>query len=136
MGSAGSQAGVHRLSMTHVWEAAKFDDACTVPTPCLLLSEANICLCMQLIGNSGPEAPLGEHNRRKLLKNVCSEMHFGELSGKIWGDLISIEKKTKKKHILKELQLVVYMYIYKIGYYHYDLTSGHKITCSGANTPK
>ena len=24
--------------MTHVWEAAKFDDACTVPTPCLLLS--------------------------------------------------------------------------------------------------
>ena len=38
MGSAGSQAGVHRLSMTHVWEAAKFDDACTVPTPCLLLS--------------------------------------------------------------------------------------------------
>ena len=38
MGSAGSQAGVHRLSMTHVWDAAKFDDACTVPTPCLLLS--------------------------------------------------------------------------------------------------
>ena len=35
----GQQAGVHRLSMTHVWEAAKFDDACTVPTPCLLLSE-------------------------------------------------------------------------------------------------
>ena len=34
----GQQAGVHRLSMTHVWEAAKFDDACTVPTPCLLLS--------------------------------------------------------------------------------------------------
>ena len=32
------QAGGHRLSMTHVWEAAKFDDACTVPTPCLLLS--------------------------------------------------------------------------------------------------
>ena len=28
--------------MTHVWEAVKFDDACTVPTPCLLLSaEAN-----------------------------------------------------------------------------------------------
>ena len=24
--------------MSHVWEAAKFDDACTVPTPCLLLS--------------------------------------------------------------------------------------------------
>ena len=36
-GSAGSQAGVHRLSMTQ-WEAAKFDDACPVPTPCLLLS--------------------------------------------------------------------------------------------------
>ena len=34
----GQQAGVHRLSMTHVWEAAKFDDACTVPYPCLLLS--------------------------------------------------------------------------------------------------
>ena len=44
MGSAGSQAGVHRLSMTHLWEAAQFDDACTVPTPCLLLSEI-----MQLI---------------------------------------------------------------------------------------
>ena len=28
---------VHRLSMTQ-WEAAKFDDACKVPTPCLLLS--------------------------------------------------------------------------------------------------
>ena len=41
MGSAGSQAGVHRLSMTHVWEAAKFDDACTVPTTCLLLSGEN-----------------------------------------------------------------------------------------------
>ena len=28
--------GVHMLSMTHR-EAAIFDDACTVPTPCLLL---------------------------------------------------------------------------------------------------
>ena len=34
---------VHRLSMTHVWEAAKFDDACTVPTPCLLLSAVTHC---------------------------------------------------------------------------------------------
>ena len=32
---------VHRLSMTQ-WEAAKFDDACKVPTPCLLLSDLNI----------------------------------------------------------------------------------------------
>ena len=31
--------------MTHVWEAAKFDDACTVPTPCLLLSDGHIISC-------------------------------------------------------------------------------------------
>ena len=30
--------GVHMLSMTHR-EAAIFDDACTVPTPCLLLPD-------------------------------------------------------------------------------------------------
>ena len=32
--------GVHMLSMTHR-EAAIFDDACTVPTPCLLLPDGN-----------------------------------------------------------------------------------------------
>ena len=31
--------GVHMLSMTHR-EAAIYDDACTVPTPCLLLPDS------------------------------------------------------------------------------------------------
>ena len=42
MRSLGSQLGVHRLSVTHTWEAAKFDDAYTGPTPCLLLSGLEI----------------------------------------------------------------------------------------------
>ena len=37
----GSAGRVHRLSMTQ-WEAAKFDDACKVPTPYLLLSDSNL----------------------------------------------------------------------------------------------
>ena len=36
-GDGGRAGRVHKLSMTQ-WEAAKFDDACKVPTPCLLLS--------------------------------------------------------------------------------------------------
>ena len=39
-----SKQPIHVLSMTHR-EAAIFDDACTVPTPCLLLPGMNGALC-------------------------------------------------------------------------------------------
>ena len=39
--------GVHMLSMTHR-EAAIFDDACKVPTPCILLPGVNKYRCLSM----------------------------------------------------------------------------------------